>query len=79
MAILEIRVDDPGGSEDMELLRVAVEPGSAVAIGDLLAEVALDKVNAEVVAPTAGRVIEVCGMAGDILATDAVLVRLETS
>ncbi len=78
MAILEIRVDDPGGSEDLEILRVAVEPRASVVAGDVLLELALDKVNAEVVAPRAGRVVEVCGGVGAILRPDAVLVRLET-
>jgi pyruvate/2-oxoglutarate dehydrogenase complex dihydrolipoamide acyltransferase (E2) component len=78
MTMLDVRVD-PGASEDMEILRVVAGQGTVVAAGDLLVEVGLDKVNVEVVAPAAGRVVEVCGSVGSILRPDAVLVRIETS
>ena len=79
MARIEVRVEDPGESEELEVLRVAVAPGASVAAGDLLAEVATDKVNVDVVAPASGRVAEIRVEQGDILAGNAVLVLLDVA
>jgi pyruvate/2-oxoglutarate dehydrogenase complex dihydrolipoamide acyltransferase (E2) component len=74
----EVRIEDPAGFEEVEIVSVDVRPGDTVAAGDVLLEVATDKANMEIESPAAGTVAEVLVGELDIIATDAVLVVLET-
>ncbi|MFA4927121.1 MAG: lipoyl domain-containing protein [Patulibacter sp.] len=74
---MEIRVEGGTADDEIEILAVAVGPGQEVAEGDLLVEVATDKANMEILAPSAARVVEVLVAEGDDAPGDAVLMRLE--
>jgi pyruvate/2-oxoglutarate dehydrogenase complex dihydrolipoamide acyltransferase (E2) component len=75
---LEVTIDDPAGFEEVEVVAVLVAAGDAVAEGDVLLEVATDKANLDIAAPAAGTVAEVLVSRDEIIATDAVLIVLET-
>ena len=75
---LEIKIADPAGFEEVEIVGVEVRTGDTVAAGDVLLEVATDKANMDIVAPAAGTVEEVLVAEEDIIPTDAVLVVLAT-
>jgi pyruvate/2-oxoglutarate dehydrogenase complex dihydrolipoamide acyltransferase (E2) component len=74
---VEVRIEDPGDFEEVEIVEVQVAAGDAVAEGDVLLEAATDKANVDVVAPSAGTVAEVRVAAEDVVAADAVLVVIE--
>ena len=74
---VEVRIEDPGDFDEVEIVEVQVAPGDAVAEGDVLLEAATDKANVDVVAPSAGTVAEVRVAAEDVVASDSVLVVLE--
>lgn len=74
---MEIRVEGGTADDEIEILAVEVTPGQEVAEGDLLVEVATDKANMEILAPSAARVVEVLVAEGDDVAGDTVLARLE--
>lgn len=79
MARLEIKLEEPDAGEELEIIEVSAELGASVAQGDELIEVATDKANMVVSAPSDGTVIELPVAEGDVVAPDAVLVVLETS
>ena len=74
---IEIRIEDPGDFEEAEVVEVRVEQGATVAEGDLLLEVATDKANVEIFAPSAGTVAQVLVEEGATIPVDQVLVVLE--
>lgn len=76
MSQVDVRVPDPGDSTEIEVLSVQVSEGDAVAAGEALLEVASDKANMEVAAPSAGVVVSVNVAPGDVVEPDAVLVVL---
>jgi pyruvate/2-oxoglutarate dehydrogenase complex dihydrolipoamide acyltransferase (E2) component len=76
---MEIRVEGGTADDEIEVLAVEVTAGQEVAEGDVLVEVATDKANMDVVAPSAGRVAEVLVAEGDDVPGDTVLVRLEAA
>jgi 2-oxoglutarate dehydrogenase E2 component (dihydrolipoamide succinyltransferase) len=52
------------------------EVGSAVAPGDILAEITTDKVNIEVESPARGTLVEIVADAGAVVTSGAVLARI---
>jgi len=78
MPRLEVKIDDPQGFEEVEVVRIEVSVGDTVAEGDILLEIATDKANMDIESPAAGTVAEVLVAEDDIIATDAVLVVLNT-
>lgn len=74
---MEIKVEGGTADDEIEILEVEVTVGQEVAEGDRLVEVATDKANMEVLAPSAGRVVEVNVAEGDDVPGDTVLIRLE--
>lgn len=68
MARIEIRLEDPGSADEIEVIALFVRPGDSVTEGQPLIEVATDKANVELTAPQAGVVAEVLVAEGDIVA-----------
>jgi pyruvate/2-oxoglutarate dehydrogenase complex dihydrolipoamide acyltransferase (E2) component len=76
--LIEIKIDDPGNTEEVEVVEVAVEPGQTVAKGDRLLEVETDKANMDLEAPAAGVVDEIRVAEGDVVAVTQVFAVLRT-
>ena len=77
MAPVEVRVADPGNSEEVEILSLRVAVGQQVSLGEIVAEVATDKVNVDVEAPIAGTVSAVRVAVGEFVAPDAILIEID--
>jgi pyruvate/2-oxoglutarate dehydrogenase complex dihydrolipoamide acyltransferase (E2) component len=75
---IEIRIEDPGDTVEVEVVDVSVEQGATVAKGDVLLEVATDKANMDIVAPEDGVVAELNVAEGDIIPVDQILAVIET-
>jgi pyruvate dehydrogenase E2 component (dihydrolipoamide acetyltransferase) len=73
---LEIKIEDAGDADDVEVLSVSVSAGDTVTAGTVLMEVATDKANVDIEAPAAG-VIRSIVAEGDVVPADAVLAILE--
>jgi pyruvate/2-oxoglutarate dehydrogenase complex dihydrolipoamide acyltransferase (E2) component len=70
----EVKLPDLGeGVEDATISRWLVKEGDEVKEGDILLEVATDKVDTEVPAPTAGKVIKINQGEGSLVALNDVL------
>lgn len=74
--LIEIKVDDPGDTEEVEVIEVMVEAGQSVAKDDVLLEIATDKANMEIQAPVDGVVEQLRVAEGDIVAADTVFALL---
>lgn len=80
MGTYVIRVPDIGeGIAEVELVQWLVQPGDTVAEDQHLADVMTDKATVEVPSPVAGRVLQLGGAVGQVLAVGAELVRLEVA
>ena len=77
MTTVGVTVPDPGESEEIEILALHAGVGDTVTEGQIVAEVATDKVNVDVEAPVAGRVVSVPVNVGDFVAPDAVLLEID--
>jgi pyruvate/2-oxoglutarate dehydrogenase complex dihydrolipoamide acyltransferase (E2) component len=75
---IEIVIEDPGNTEEVEVVAIEVAVGDAVAAGQALLEVATDKANMEMEAPAAGTVAEILVSEGDIVPVTQVLMVLTT-
>lgn len=75
---VEVKIEDPAGFEEVEVVAVEVAAGDTVAEGDVLLEIATDKANMDITAPAAGTIGEVLVAEGDIIAVDVVLVVMNT-
>ncbi|HHC07101.1 MAG TPA: biotin attachment protein [Actinobacteria bacterium] len=64
--------------EEAELVAWRVEVGDEVAEGDVLAEIATDKIEHDLPSPAAGTVVELLAVPGDVLPVGAVVARLRT-
>jgi pyruvate/2-oxoglutarate dehydrogenase complex dihydrolipoamide acyltransferase (E2) component len=73
---IEIKVEDPGNTEEIEVVALEVKVGDVVAAGDALLEVATDKANMEMDSPAAGTVAEILVAEGDIVPVTQVLMVL---
>ncbi|HWI73956.1 MAG TPA: biotin/lipoyl-containing protein [Baekduia sp.] len=76
-ARVEILIEDPGNTEEVEVVAIEVAVGDAVAAGQALLEVATDKANMELEAPVAGTVAEILVSEGDIVPVTQLLMVLE--
>jgi pyruvate dehydrogenase E2 component (dihydrolipoamide acetyltransferase) len=74
--LIEIRLEDPGDTVEVEVIELMVSAGEKVTRGTPLLEVATDKANAEIEAPADGAVEAINVATGDIVPVDAVLVVL---
>jgi pyruvate/2-oxoglutarate dehydrogenase complex dihydrolipoamide acyltransferase (E2) component len=75
---IEIIIEDPGNTEEVEVVAIEVAVGDAVSAGQALLEVATDKANMEMEAPAAGTVAEILVAEGDIVPVTQVLMVLTT-
>jgi pyruvate/2-oxoglutarate dehydrogenase complex dihydrolipoamide acyltransferase (E2) component len=75
MSAVEIRIEDAGDADDLEVLSVSVSAGDTVTSGTVLMEVATDKANVDIEAPAAG-VVESIAAVGDVVPADSVLATL---
>jgi pyruvate/2-oxoglutarate dehydrogenase complex dihydrolipoamide acyltransferase (E2) component len=73
---IEIMIEDPGNTEEVEVVAIEVVVGDAVAAGQALLEVATDKANMELEAPSAGTVAEILVSEGDIVPVTQLLMVL---
>lgn len=75
-----IRMPDIGeGIAEVEIVEWRVKVGDSVAEDQTLCDVMTDKAAVEVPSPVAGRVTELGGEVGQVLAVGAVLIRIESS
>jgi pyruvate/2-oxoglutarate dehydrogenase complex dihydrolipoamide acyltransferase (E2) component len=70
---IEIRIEDPGDSAEIEVLALLVAAGDRVKKGGVLLEVATDKANVEIEAPADGIVEKLLVAKGDVVKVDRVL------
>lgn len=74
---IEIRIEDAGGADEIEVVEVFVQAGAVVKKGDPILELATDKANQEIEAPEAGTVVEILVTENEIISPDRVLAVLE--
>ena len=78
MTIHTIRMPDLGeGIAEVELVLWRVNPGDLVAEDQLLCDVMTDKAAVEIPSSVAGRVVELGGEIGQMMAVGSVLIRIE--
>lgn len=75
---VEVKIEDPAGFEEVEVVDISVAVGDTVAEGDVLLEIATDKANMDIVAPSGGTVEEIRVAQDDIIPVDQILVVLSS-
>jgi len=80
MGIYAIRMPDIGeGIAEVELVEWHVKPGDEVKEDQVVADVMTDKATVEIPSPVAGKVMELGGERGQLMAVGAELVRIEVA
>ncbi|MEN3279374.1 MAG: hypothetical protein V7607_514 [Solirubrobacteraceae bacterium] len=74
---IDVHVPDAEEGAEIEVVAVHVEAGATIAEGDVLAEIATDKANVDVLAPAGGTVAEILVAEGDVLEATQVLMRID--
>ena len=74
---VDVHVPDAEEGAEIEVVALNVEAGATVAEGDVLAEIATDKANVDVLAPAGGTVAEVLVAEGDVLEATQLLMRID--
>jgi pyruvate dehydrogenase E2 component (dihydrolipoamide acetyltransferase) len=77
--IHEIRVPDLGDGAEGKFIRIAVNVGDTVTTETVVAEIALDKADAEVPAETEGEVVEILAQKDDVAKTGTVIMRIKAA
>ena len=78
MTVHTIRIPDLGeGIAEVELVEWRVKPGDLVAEDQILCDVMTDKATVEIPSSMAGRVVELGGETGQMLAVGSVLIRID--
>jgi pyruvate/2-oxoglutarate dehydrogenase complex dihydrolipoamide acyltransferase (E2) component len=75
---IDIRIEDAGDSERIEVLELMAAAGDRVKKGAVLLEVATDKANVEIEAPADGVVETLMVAKGDVVKVDRILAVLRT-
>lgn len=75
---IEIKVEDPGDTVEIEVIGLMVSVGDEVRKGAPLMEVATDKANADIESPADGVIDAINVSVGDIVEVDKVLAVLRT-
>jgi pyruvate/2-oxoglutarate dehydrogenase complex dihydrolipoamide acyltransferase (E2) component len=70
---IDIRIEDPGDSAQIEVLELRAAAGDRVKKGSVLLEVATDKANVEIEAPADGIVERLLVAKGDVVRVDRIL------
>jgi pyruvate/2-oxoglutarate dehydrogenase complex dihydrolipoamide acyltransferase (E2) component len=70
---IDIRIEDPGDSAQIEVLELRAAAGDRVKKGSVLLEVATDKANVEIEAPADGIVERLLVAEGDVVRVDRIL------
>lgn len=70
---IEIKIEDPGGTVEVEVIALMVSVGESVTQGTALMEVATDKANTEIAAPADGVVEAINVGEGEIIDVETVL------
>jgi len=78
MSGVEIKLEDPGEDDEVEVIAVNAAAGDTVTAGTVLFEVATDKANVEIEAPADGVLAAVNVAEGDVVPADRVLAVLTT-
>ena len=78
MSIVEIKVPDIGGHENVDVIAVEVKVGDTVNLDDTLITLETDKATMDVPADAAGVVAEVLVKTGDKVSEGSVIVRVES-
>ncbi len=78
-ALIEVKVPDIGGFNDVPVIEIHVKPGDAVKAEDSLITLESDKATMDVPAPAAGIVKELKVKLGDKIAEGSVILLLEAS
>lgn len=73
MSAVEIKLEDPGEGDEVEVIAVNAAAGDTVTAGTVLFEVATDKANIEIEAPSDGVLEAVYVAEGDVVPADRVL------
>jgi 2-oxoisovalerate dehydrogenase E2 component (dihydrolipoyl transacylase) len=80
MSVTVIRMPDIGeGIAEVEIVQWHVKVGDSVAEDQTLCDVMTDKAAVEVPSPVAGRVVELGGEVGQVMAVGSVLIRIDSS
>jgi pyruvate/2-oxoglutarate dehydrogenase complex dihydrolipoamide acyltransferase (E2) component len=74
---VDVHVPDAEEGAEIEVVALNVEAGATVAEGDVLAEIATDKANVDVLAPVSGTIEEILVAEGDVLEATQVLMRID--
>lgn len=75
---IDIRIEDAGDSDRLEVLELKAAAGDRVKKGAVLLEVATDKANVDIEAPADGTVEKLMVAKGDIVRPDRILAVLRT-
>ena len=78
MSIVEIKVPDIGGHENVDIIAVEVKAGDTIAVDDTLITLETDKATMDVPATDAGVVKEVKVKVGDKISEGGVILLVET-
>ncbi|EEZ75233.1 dihydrolipoamide acetyltransferase, partial [Neisseria lactamica ATCC 23970] len=78
MSIVEIKVPDIGGHENVDIIAVEVKAGDTIAVDDTLITLETDKATMDVPADAAGVVKEVRVKVGDKISEGGVILTVET-
>ncbi|MBJ1806430.1 dihydrolipoamide acetyltransferase, partial [Neisseria meningitidis] len=78
MSIVEIKVPDIGGHENVDIIAVEVKVGDTIAVDDTLITLETDKATMDVPADAAGVVKEVKVKVGDKISEGGVILTVET-
>ena len=79
MALIELKVPDIGGHDNVDIIDVAVKVGDTVAVDDTLITLETDKATMDVPADTAGVVKEVKVAVGGKISEGEVIVVVEAA
>ena len=79
MSIVEIKVPDIGGHENVDIIAVEVKAGDTIAVDDTLITLETDKATMDVPADAAGVVKEVKVKVGDKVSEGGVILLVETA
>ncbi|MGF6147320.1 dihydrolipoyllysine-residue acetyltransferase [Kingella potus] len=79
MSIVEIKVPDIGGHENVDIIAVEVKAGDTIAVDDTLITLETDKATMDVPCTAAGVVKAVCLKVGDKVSEGSVIIEVETA